>query len=36
MVLEDMLAEGLIDLQPDKEIGLVPNKEFIAPEVQAK
>ena len=36
MVLEDMLVEGLIDLKPDKEIGLAPNKEFIAPEVQAK
>ena len=36
MVLEDMLAADLIDLKPDKEIGLAPNKEFIAPEVQAK
>ena len=32
MVLEDMLAAGLIDLKPDKG---APSKEFIAPEVQA-
>ena len=36
MVLEDMQAASLIDLKPDKEISLAPNKEFIAPEVQAK
>ena len=36
MVLEDMLTAGLVDLKPDKDIGLAPNKEFIAPEVQAK
>ena len=36
MVLEDMQAASLIDLKPDKEISLVePDKEFIAPEVQA-
>ena len=33
MALEDMLAAGLIDLKRDK--GATPNKEFIAPEVQA-
>ena len=35
MALQDMQAACLIDLTSDEEIGLAPNKEFIAPEVQA-
>ena len=34
MVLQDMQAASLVDLKPDEEAGLAPNKEFIAPEVQ--
>ena len=35
MALQDMQAAGLIDLKSDEEIDMAPNKEFIAPEVQA-
>ena len=37
MVLKDLQAAGLIDLEPDKEISLAPNKEFsLAPEGPGK
>ena len=37
MAIEDMQAAGLIDLKPDKEIMLAPNKAFsLAPEGPGK